>query len=172
MKKIVTILGILFLSAALTTPALAHGPGWGKGYNRTCYGEGGPGFCRQQDREFDKLTEQQRDQLDKLHETFYDDTAQLKDDIRSKSRDLDRLLDKSTPDTDKALSLQKEISDLEAKLAQKRLDFRLEAKKIAPELELRLGKAFGRGPYGDPMKGPAPDMGRHMRGYGPGPCWD
>jgi zinc resistance-associated protein len=171
MKKIATILGVLFLTAVLTTPALARGPGWGKGYHKAGYGQEYPGFCRQQDRVYDKLTEEQRDQLDKLHDKFYDDTAPLKDEMWSKSRELNRLLDQAKPDAVKALALQKEISDLKTKLAEKRINFRLESKKIAPEL--RLGRAFGRG-YSEspPFRGPAPDMGWNMRGRGPGPCWD
>ena len=171
MKKVLTSLGVLLLIVFLTTPALARGPGFGKGYHKAGYWKGCPGYCGQQDRAYDKLTEGQRDQLEKLHDKFYDDTAPLKDEIWSKSRELNRLLDKSTPDANKALALQKEISDLKAKLAEKRIHFRLESKKIAPEL--RLGRAFGRDPFEPPpFRGSAPDMGRNMRGNFPGPCWD
>jgi len=133
--------------------------------------KGGPDYCWQYGRGHENLTEEQRSQLDKLSQKFYDESAQVRNKIRSKSAELNTLLTSPNPDAEKAKALQKEISDLKAKLAQKRIDFRLEARKIAPEL--RFGRGYGRG-YGSHMRGYGPGMGYggHMGGYGPGACWN
>jgi len=61
------------------------------------------------------------------------------------------------PDREKVKALQKELSDLRAKIDEKRLNYELEARKIIPD-DQRAGR-YGRGYYG-----------RHMGGYGPGVC--
>jgi len=74
-------------------------------------------------------------------------------------------LNASDPDIEKARVLQKDISDLKAKMGEKRLDLDLETRKILPEGTRARG--YGKG-YG---------MGRgrgkwgQKRGYGPGLCW-
>jgi len=167
MRKIVTIVGATLLVAAIAIPVLAHGPGWGKGRHMMGHWEGGPDYCWQHGRGHENLTEEQRSQLDKLSQEFYDESAQVRNEIRSKSAELNTLLTSPNPDAEKAKALQKEISDLKAKLAQKRIDFRIEARKIAPEL--RFGRGYGRG-YSSHMRGYGPGMGYggHMGGYGPG----
>jgi len=171
MKKTLTIVGTMLLVAAIAIPVLAHGPGWGKGRHMISDWKGGPGYCWQYGRGHENLTQEQRSQLDKLSQKFHDETAQIRNEIRSKSAELNTLLTSPNPDAEKAKALQKEISDLKAKLAQKRIDFRLEACKIAPEL--RFGRGYGRG-YGSHMRGYGPGMGYggHMGGYGPGACWN
>jgi zinc resistance-associated protein len=160
MRRIVTIAGIVLLVAAIAVPAFAHGRGWGRGHYMPGYWRGGPGSCWQQGSGYENLTEEQRSQLDKLHQTFRDENAQLRDQVRSKSAELDTLLNSSNPDAEKALALQKEISDLGAKMAQNRLNFQLEARKIAPEVP--FGRGYGRG------YGPGKGYEQSMRGYGPG----
>jgi zinc resistance-associated protein len=110
--------------------------------------------------------------LDKLHQKFHDETAQLRNEIWTKSRELNTLLNSPNPDTEKAKALQKEISDLRAQLAEKRLNFKLEERKIVPEV--RFGRGHGKGYYGHHMRGYGPGMGygHHMGGYGPGTCWN
>ena len=81
---------------------------------------------------------------------------------------MNTLLNAPDPDAEKAKALQKEIIDLRGKMAEKRLDFRLEARKINPDA--RFGRGYGKG-YGRHMKGYGPragmGYGRHMAGYGP-----
>jgi Spy/CpxP family protein refolding chaperone len=65
-------------------------------------------------------------------------------------------LAKAEPDAAKASGLQKEISELQAQLDQKRIDHMVEMRKVAPN----AGRGYMRG-------GP-------MMGYGPrggGYCW-
>jgi len=97
--------------------------------------------------------------LDKLYQRFYDETAQLRDEIWAKSEELNIVLSSPSPDAEKAKALQKEISDLRAKLAQSRINLRLEQRKITPKGY--YGRRYGRG-----------SRGHHMRGYGPGGCWN
>jgi Spy/CpxP family protein refolding chaperone len=127
------------------------------------HGQGGPGYGCQYDRGYDKLTEEQRSKSDELYRKFYDETAKLRDEIWAKSAELDTLLNSANPDAAKAKALQKEISDLRARIAQERINFELEGQKIAPELR------SGRGYQGRHMRGHGHGMGygRHMGGYGP-----
>ena len=74
-------------------------------------------------------------------------------------------LAKPEPDAKKAAGIQKEISNLESELDQKRLDHRIKMKKDFPD--------FGAGGYGYGPRGKG--MGRGMYGgggYGPGSCWN
>jgi zinc resistance-associated protein len=109
------------------------------------------------------VTEEQHTKLDTLHKKFYDETAQLRNDMWTKSTELSTLLNSPNPDADKARALQKEITDLRAQLAEKRLNFELEERKIAPDARYSSG-------YGRHMRGYGPGMGsgRHMGGYGQG----
>ena len=163
MRKTLTILGAVVLAgavvlvAAIAIPVLADGPGCGRGHHMMGYWEGGPDYCRQHGRGYDRLTDEQRSQLDKLYQKFYDETAQLRDEIRAKSEELNTLLSSPNPDAEKAKSLQKEISDLRAKIAQSQINLRLEERKIAPKAY--YGRRHGRG------------YGHHMGGYGPHGCW-
>jgi Spy/CpxP family protein refolding chaperone len=168
MRKILTIVGAVVLVAAIAIPVLAHGPGWGRGHHMMGYSEGGPGYCWQSGRGYDRLTDEQRSQLDKLYQRFYDETAQLRDEIWAKSEELNIVLSSPSPDAEKAKALQKEISDLRAKIAQERINLRLEERKIAPKGY--YGRRYGRGYRGHHMRGhgPGTGYGHHMRGHGPG----
>lgn len=166
MKRLGTVLGITLLIAALAVPVFARGPGWGRGHHMMGYWDRGSGYSGQYDRGYGNLTEEQASKLDQLDRKFYNETADLRDKIWSKSAELDNLLSSSDPDLDKARALQKEINDLRAKLDEKRLNYELEARKVKPDSQ------FGRG-YGHHMWGRGSGMGygRHMGGYGPGACW-
>ena len=173
MKKLLIVLTISFLIGAIAYPALARGPGWGRG---TYPGYGGPcrDYAPQQGNVYGNLTDEQRSGLDKLYQKFYDETVQLRNEIGSKSIELNNLLRSSDPDTQKIRSLNKEISDLRARLGEKRLDFDLEARKIMPQGSY-YGKGYGKG-YARFMqgRGHGPGMGngpkRGYAGYGPGYC--
>ena len=114
--------------------------------------------------------------MDKLYQRFYDDTTQLRDEIRAKSAELDTILNSPNPDAERAKALQKEISDLRAKIAQNRINFELEERKIAPESGFGRGYSrdyghhmgdYGSGMgYGHHVGGPGMGHGWHMEGYG------
>jgi Spy/CpxP family protein refolding chaperone len=88
------------------------------------------------------MTAEKREELEKVHKAFLDDTVKLRNDIRTKMTELDNLLRTDDPDVNRAKAIQKEISDLQAELAQKSLELRLEILKINPDA--RYGIGFGR----------------------------
>ena len=160
MKKLITTLGILLLVGAIAIPVLAHGPGWGRGGHMM--GDRGyhHGYGSHYGRGYEQMTGGQRNQLDKLNRRFYDETAELRSDIWTKSEALNTLLNASNPDTEKAKALQKEISDLKAKLSQARIKFEIEERKIYPDLRMGMGYGYHMG------------NDRHMGAYDPGSCWN
>ena len=178
MKRLIALLGILVLVGAIALPVLAHGPSRGRGHMGQGGGQGyGP--CGDYGPGAGNLTEEQRTQLDTLNKKFHDETAQLRNEMWTKSRELSTILNSANPDADKARALQKEITGLRSQLAEKRLDFELEERKVAPDARYgsgygkSYGKGYGRG-YGHHKGGHGPGMGygHHMGGYGPGgACW-
>ncbi|MEJ2726374.1 MAG: periplasmic heavy metal sensor [Deltaproteobacteria bacterium] len=160
MKRIMTILAVLVLVGAVAVPVMAWYPGWGRGHHMMGYWGNGPEYGR----DYGNLTSEQRSKLNALDRKFYDETTDLQNQIWAKSRELDSVLGSSNPDLEKANSLQKEISELRAKMDEKSLGYDLEARKIIPEDQ--FGGAYGgwyghhMGPYG------------HGMGYGPGYCWN
>jgi len=156
MKQIATIFGIMILSVALTAPVFAYLAGGGGR---------GLGNCWQESGQFNDLTEDQRAALAKLEDQFYQDTTELRREIWSKSAELDRTMSVLEPDANKARVLQKEISELKAKMSEKKIGLELAANKIAPDG--RCARRHGRG-YIQHMRG----CGRHDRGFGTGTCWD
>ncbi len=189
MKRLIALLGILVLVGAIAVPVLAHGPGWGRGHHMGWGGGPGQGYCGDYGPGAGNLTEEQRTKLDTLNKKFYDETAQLRNEMWTKSRELSALLNSPNPDADKARALQKEITGLRSQLAEKRLDFELEERKVAPDARYGYGygrgsgkgygKGYGRG-YGHHMGGyghhmggygPGTGYGHHMGGYGQGGCW-
>jgi zinc resistance-associated protein len=173
MKRLAVILGSVMLVGAIAYPVFAWGPGMGRGQGMTGYWGGGPGSCWRNDRGYDNLTQEQQSALGQLNEKFSNETAPLRTEIRAKSYEMNTLLNAPDPDAEKAKALQKEIIDLRGKMAEKRLDFQLETRKINPDA--RFGGGYGKG-YGRHMKGYGPragmGYGRHMEGYGQGPCWN
>jgi zinc resistance-associated protein len=162
MKKLATTLGILILVGVLAAPVLAHRGGWGD-WSR------GSGNCWQGSGPDANLTESQIAELDRLEEKFFNDTAKLRDDIWVKSEQLDTLLNSAEPDVKKVKAVQKELTDLRAKMDRQRIDFQLEARKITPNSGYARG--YSRG-YGRHMMGHGPGYsrgyGQHMMGHGGG----
>jgi zinc resistance-associated protein len=155
MKRLTMILGIIVLVGAVAVPVFAWGPGGRWGHHMMEYWGGGPGYVVS----YENLGPEQSDRLDALNRRFYDETADLRSQPWSKSDELDSILNSAHPDAEKAKILQKEISELRAKLDEKRLTYELEACKIVRQEQ--QGEAYARG-YGS---------GFGM-GYGPGAYWN
>jgi zinc resistance-associated protein len=170
MTKLTKSLGIALLVGALALPVFVWADGWGRGHHMMGPWGSGPGYHSDYERGYRNLTEEQRTQLEQLDRKFYDETADLRNEIWTKSAELKTLLNSSNPDSEKVRALQKEFSDLRAKLDERRLNYELEARKIRPEP--RFGRGYGRGNYGHHMRDFDRSMGYgwHMRGYGPGSC--
>ena len=155
MKRLTTILGVALLVAALAIPVFAWGHGWGRGHHMMGYWGSDPDYCWQDERGYGSLSKEQRSQLEQLDRKFYSETADLRNEIWTKSAELSTLLNSSDPDLEKAKALQKELSELRARMDEKRLTYELEARKITPEL--RSSGGYGRG------------YGHHMGGFGSWP---
>jgi len=164
-KRWITIGGIALVVSALAVPAFARGPGWGDGPCGRGARGGGPGYNCPYDGDGwgQNLTDEQRSQLDGLYKKFYDDTAQLRNELWSKTGELRTLMSSPNPDAAKAKALQKEVSDLKAKLAEQRLNLQIEEQKINPDARFR-GRGYGRKGYGPGMMG----YGYGRGGYCPG----
>ena len=161
MKRLTTIIGILVLVGTVAVPVMAWGPGWGRGNHMMGNWGSGPEYGRGYS---GNLTTDQRSKLEALDRKFYDETGELRDQIRTKSSELDTALNSSDPDLDQAKAIQKEISGLRANLDEKTLAYELEARKIVPDQRLGYGYGGGYGPHMGPY-------GRGM-GYGSGNCWN
>ena len=148
------------------------------------YWDRGPAYNERYGGAYGSLTEGQKAKLEDLNKKFYDETIDTRDKIRTKSAELGSILNDKEPDIEKAKALMKEINDLKEALAEKRLDYQLEARKIVPDSRYDRGFGMGYGPhrfsggpgmgYGPRMFGGGPGMGygNNMRGYGPGLCWN
>ena len=110
MKKLVITLTILGFVGALAAPVLAYRGG------KLAEWFGGPGYYWQGYGPYSNLTDNQRAELGKIEQKFYNDTAKLREEIWTKSAELNTLLNTSNPDAAKVKAVQTEISDLRAKL--------------------------------------------------------
>ena len=127
MKKLATTVGILLLMSALAVPVLAHRGTWGE-WSR------GSRYCGQGGGSYENLPQNQIDELSRLEQKFYEDTAKVREAIWTKSREVNALLNSSDPDLKEIRSLQNEISELRTKLDQERVNFKLEARKGSPNI--------------------------------------
>ena len=146
---VITVASVAVIGFALNV--YGHGGmGWGHhGYGWQHRGNYGPEYD-------DQMSKEQYRQFEEKRELFFKETQELRNNLYEKERELQSELAKSEPDPSKASGLQKEISDLQAKLDQKRIDHMVEMRKLNPN----IGRGFMRG-------GP-------MMGYGPrggGYCW-
>ena len=163
MKKLVTVLGVLLLVGVMAYPVFARGSGWGRGCSGWGSGGGqgnGPGNCWRDQGGNPAVTPEQQ-QLNNLDQKFSNDTSALRNNIWSKQNEMTQLLNGENPDTAKLQTLQKEISTLKGQMADKRLAYRLETRKVAPQ-----------GAYGGVYGG---GYGRGRGGYGGnrgGSCWN
>jgi len=171
MKRLTSIVGITFLSALLFVPAAvwAHGWGYGGGHMMGHWGAG-PGYYAPYNNGYTTLTDKQQEQLADLNQKFFNETRSLREKLWSKSTELNALLSETNPNTGKIDKVQKEISDLRAKLDEKTVNHEIEARKIAPDT--RFGNGYGYGPmmggYGMGYGMGRYGMGSGMRGYGMG----
>jgi Spy/CpxP family protein refolding chaperone len=111
------------------------------------------------------LTPDQAGQLFDLKENFRKDTAAARKQMMIKHAELAALWKAEKPDQAAITAKQKEINALRDQMQEKRTAFKLEARKISPELAKGFGGGMGRGMGhgGCPMVGGG-------GGKGPGGC--
>jgi zinc resistance-associated protein len=116
------------------------------------------------------LTPDQAGKLFDLKEKFRNDTAEVRKQMIVKRAELSALWKAENPDQKAIVAKQKELNTLKGKMIEKNVAFRLEARKIAPQLAQARGMGWGMGrgrgmgpgagagvcPVGGPCVGPAP----------------
>jgi zinc resistance-associated protein len=165
MRKILIAVGSFLLVAFLAVPLLADGPGWNGGHHMWGSWGSDRGSCWDYGRGYNELSKEEQKQLTELENKFSNETNNLRNEIWSKSAELNRYLNNTNPDSQRLTTLQRELSDLRAEMAEKRLAYELEARKILPDTRFRGG--YGMGYYGHHMRGYGPRMRYGQRG-----CWD
>jgi hypothetical protein len=126
------------------------GPGVYEGYGR---GPGMMGYRGDGDGNWGNLSRENATKIEKEQTAFFQATEKLRQDMYAKELELRSEFAKENPDAEKAASLQKELSALEGRLDQKRVDHVITLRKITPD----VGRNFaGRGPtnYGSDDYGP------------------
>jgi Spy/CpxP family protein refolding chaperone len=158
---------LVFVAFAVAGFAVSVSAEMGQGYGYNQRWHHGPGMhhsgygFRGHGGYWDNLTEAQVEKIQAERKAFFEATKELRQQIYQKRLELRSELAKKEPDSEKAIALQKEISELKGQMGLKRLDHILKLKEINPD----VGR--GRGRYGM-MGGP--------RGYGgcsnpPAPRW-
>jgi zinc resistance-associated protein len=162
MRKATTLLALaLVLSLGLSAAAWARP--WG-------FGLGGPGAMM-------NLTPEQAGQFFDLRQKFLDDTAGLRKQLAVKRAEMAALWKAENPDEKAIAAKQKEMAPLREQLMEKAVAFRLQAKKIAPQLPMGPGRGMGPGMGMGPCLGMGPGMGPELDlamgpdGMGPGCPW-
>lgn len=145
MKKMMSVMGILLLVGVFALPmaTLAQDTTAGKNTGRLSGTQRGRGMMGNAQNRTSSLTTEQQEQIEKLQKKFREDNAETIKELMTKRFDLNTILSSDNPDADKAKAVQKDISELNAKLAQERIDLHIELMKIAPDT--KLGQGLGRG---------------------------
>ena len=118
------------------------------------------------------LTQEEIEKLQAERKAYHKDTQKLRQDIYQKELALRSELVKENPDAQKALEMQKEISDLSAEMDQKRVNHLIKVREIAPNAGRGMMKGFGSRGGGRGMGPGYGGGGRGMgSGFGGGPCW-
>lgn len=160
MKKIMTAVAVIALTAVVASPAMAY-RGMRGGYDR------GPGNFAQMDvTRGISLTSEQTEKINALRETHLQDVKPLQDQLYAKSGDLRNLWLAKTPDQEKILALQKEVQNLRGQMLEKATTYRLEARKVLTPEQLAKVQSYGMGRGVARMGGGAGMRGGHAPGWG------
>jgi zinc resistance-associated protein len=112
------------------------------------------------------LSPDQAGKLFDLKQKFMNDTAEVRKQMVVKHAELAALWKAEKPDEKAIVAKQKELNALKGQMEEKSVAFRLEARKIAPQLaHFGYGRGWGMhgpgggmGPGGCPMTGPGGGM--------------
>jgi len=168
MKNFLIVVAVISL-VGIGTTALA---GWGRGsYGPMMHGRGWGAYGTE------RLSEEETKKLEEANEAFFKETEELRRSIYEKELALQSEMIKENPDPKKAADVQKEISDLESRFDQKRLERRLEMQKINPYAGQGYMGRGGMGPgymhrgyMGMGRGNMGMGMGRGQGGYGSYDC--
>ena len=147
MKKGFLVILVIAAVVALSVTAYAgRGMGYGPGGGQ-CQGNKG-GYGPGSGHMMGNLTEDEAKKINDERDIFFKSTEDLRQDIYAKEMELNSELAKKNIDAEKASKLQKEISELESKFDQKRLDHMIKMKKLNPNLARGFGGGCSGGPCG------------------------
>ena len=149
MKRLIGIMGILLLAGLFASSLVyaAEDSTTEKGTGRMGMQRGNAQMGAMKGKT-SNLTAEQQEQVEKLQKKFREDNADTIKQLMTKRFDLNTILSSEKPDADKAKAAQKEISDLTAKLAQKRIDLYFELLKVNPDAKFGQGRGRGMGMMG------------------------
>ena len=166
MKKAAFIISLTLVLALIAGSVFA----WGHGRGRHMWGSGyGGQYCQgfNSGNAYSDLSKEQHDQLNTLEQQYTDETYELRAAQIETRQQIRLLMQTSNPDRVKLTRLYDEMDAVEKQLRDKRIDFLLEAKKIAPDFELGYGRGFAKSRGGQRF-GKSANGGQ---GYGPGRCF-
>jgi Spy/CpxP family protein refolding chaperone len=136
MNRNIIIVG-MFLLALLILPVTTIGQGSTTEKQTTTMGmEKGKGHMMGMSGA--NLTSEQREKISDLHQKFREENADTLKQLMTKRFDLKTALTSDKPDVEKAKAIQKEISDIKAKLALKKIDLFIELRKINPNAKFGM----------------------------------
>jgi Spy/CpxP family protein refolding chaperone len=161
--KVFMVLAIVAVLAIAATSFAGWGKGGGRGWDGNCGGPGagyGPKGYGGQGYQRD-LSDEDIAKLNQERQAFFEATSELREKHYQKELELRSELAKKAPDAKKAVSLQKEISDLEGQLDQKRVEHRIKMQTENPGFSAGRGRGYRHG-------GPGMGMGRGFYGRGGG----
>ncbi|MBF0203966.1 MAG: periplasmic heavy metal sensor [Desulfamplus sp.] len=146
-KPVILTIAVVFTMITIVGTAFAgHGAGRkGCSMNSDNYAQA----CSQ---EWANLTDDQKSKLKTLHQKFIDETAVARASMISKREEMKIFMETSSPDKAKLHALSAELTELQKQVMDKKIDLALDAKKIAPELDISMimdghggmGKGMGR----------------------------
>ncbi len=85
------------------------------------------------------VTQEQADKFKKTQQAFYQDTRELRKSIKGKRVAIDNELQKQNPDSSIIISLQIELSQIEAQYDMKAIEHQLELRKQLPQSAFNEG---------------------------------
>lgn len=153
MKKTMIVLTALLTVGFLATNAFAQG-NHGGSKRGNCSGQGYAATA--------SLSQEQQTELNTLQQKFIDETYETRSAMMNKHQEIRLLMETSNPDKAKLGSLSNELLDLKKAVEDKRIDFVLEAKKVAPELKM---SSFGHHRGNGSGNGEHRSSGHNSNGY-------
>lgn len=149
MKKAITIISLVFFVALIGQSVFAFKKrGYGRGYGRygECpgYGNYGNNFQDRNSSQRSNLTKEQDNKLLALEKKFFEDTDEMRSERSNKQDEMYEIMDEDKPDKAKLGKLSSDIAKLDKQIIDKRIEFQLKARKIAPDLQNRQGNGYHR----------------------------
>ncbi len=157
MKKMMVVLAAVAVLLGITY-AYAQGPGFGPGPGPG-RGQGACGDCGNCGKS-SPLTQEQRTQLQELRQKFMNETATLRESIRTTRQDLRTLWRDPNAKAETLLAKEKELRTLQDQMKDAAVQHKIEVRKILTPEQLSQGPmGRGHGYFGGEGRGRGPGRG-------------